>query len=176
LEGKIDILTGTLGKALGGAAGGFVAGSARAGDTPCVPAFRERSCSPTRSPATVAARRAQGDRIARNAAAALVEAQRANTPYFRDGLTRLGFQAARRPSAIVPLSSATRVRDRDEQPAARGGRVRDRVRLPGRPEGTAADPRCKISSALTRDELDRALAAFEKVGRGLGLIGEAAHA
>jgi glycine C-acetyltransferase len=43
------------------------------------------------------------------------------------------------------------------------------------PEGTARI-RVQISSALTREELDRALAAFESVGRELGLIGTAAHA
>jgi glycine C-acetyltransferase len=43
------------------------------------------------------------------------------------------------------------------------------------PEGTAR-VRVQISSALTREELDRALTAFEKAGRELGVIGEAAHA
>ncbi|MBV8750261.1 MAG: glycine C-acetyltransferase [Candidatus Eremiobacteraeota bacterium] len=173
LEGKVDILTGTLGKALGGAAGGFVAGSKALIDT-LVQRSRTQLFS-NALPATVAASALKAIELLESQPQ-LVERQRENTAYFRAGLQRLGFKPLDGPSAIVPIivgdtAFAIAMSDRLLQE----GVFVTGFGYPVVPEGTAR-VRVQISSALTRDELDRALAAFEKVGRQLGVIGEAAHA
>jgi glycine C-acetyltransferase len=173
LEGKIDILTGTLGKALGGAAGGFVAGSKALVDT-LVQRSRTQLFS-NALPATVACSALKAIELLASQPQ-LVETQRANTRYFRDGLKKLGFAPLDGPSAIVPIivgdtAFAIAMSDR----LLKEGVFVTGFGFPVVPEGTAR-VRVQISSALTRDELDRALAAFEKVGRELGVIGEAAHA
>ncbi|MDB5068969.1 MAG: 2-amino-3-ketobutyrate CoA ligase [Candidatus Eremiobacteraeota bacterium] len=173
LEGKIDILTGTLGKALGGGAGGFVAGSKALVDT-LVQRSRTQLFS-NALPATVACSALKAIELLASQPQ-LVEAQRANTRYFRDGLKKLGFKPLDGPSAIVPIivgdtAFAIAMSDRLLQE----GVFVTGFGFPVVPEGTAR-VRVQISSALTREELDRALAAFEKVGRELGVIGEAAHA
>ena len=173
LEGKIDILTGTLGKALGGAAGGFVAGSKALVDT-LVQRSRTQLFS-NALPATVACSALKAIELLASQPQ-LVEAQRANTRYFRDGLKNLGFKPLEGPSAIVPIivgdtAFAIAMSDRLLQE----GVFVTGFGFPVVPEGTAR-VRVQISSALTREELDRALAAVEKVGRELGVIGEAAHA
>jgi glycine C-acetyltransferase len=173
LEGKIDILTGTLGKALGGAAGGFVAGSKALIDT-LVQRSRTQLFS-NALPATVAASALKAiDLLA--AQPQLVETQRANVRYFRDGLKRLGFAPLEGPSAIVPIivgdtAFAIAMSDRLLQE----GVFVTGFGFPVVPEGTARI-RVQISSALNRAELDRALAAFEKVGTELGVIGKAVRA
>ncbi|HTJ28192.1 MAG TPA: glycine C-acetyltransferase [Candidatus Limnocylindria bacterium] len=168
LEGKIDIVTGTLGKALGGAAGGFVAGSRALVDT-LVQRSRTQLFS-NALPATVAASAlAAIEKL--DAHPELVEAQRANTQYFREGLRTLGFTPLEGPSAIVPIivgdtAFAIAMSDR----LLKEGVFVTGFGFPVVPEGTARI-RVQMSSALTRAELDRALAAFEKVGTELGLIG-----
>src|ERR1700681_201631 len=173
LEGKVDILTGTLGKALGGAAGGFVAGSTALVDT-LVQRSRTQLFS-NALPATIAASALRAIELL-DAQPQLVAAQRENTRYFRAGLLRLGFTPLDGPSAIVPIivgdtAFAIAMSDRLLQE----GVFVTGFGFPVVPEGTAR-VRVQISSALTRDELDRALAAFEKVGRELGIIGTTAHA
>jgi glycine C-acetyltransferase len=173
LEGQIDILTGTLGKALGGAAGGFVAGSKALVDT-LVQRSRTQLFS-NALPATVACSALKAIELLAEQPQ-LVETQRANTAYFREGLKRLGFKPLDGPSAIVPIivgdtAFAIAMSDR----LLKEGVFVTGFGFPVVPEGTARI-RVQISSALTRDELDRALAAFEKVGHELGVIGEAAHA
>ncbi len=168
LEGKVDILTGTLGKALGGAAGGFVAGSKALVDT-LVQRSRTQLFS-NALPATVAASSLKAIEILESQPQ-LVERQRENTRYFRDGLKRLGFKPLDGPSAIVPIivgdtAFAIAMSDRLLQE----GVFVTGFGFPVVPEGTAR-VRVQISSALTREELDRALAAFEHVGRELGVIG-----
>ena len=173
LEGKIDILTGTLGKALGGAAGGFVAGSAALVDT-----LIQRSRTQLFSnalPATVAASALKAIELL-EAEPQRVAAQRENVAYFRAGLKRLGFAPLEGPSAIVPIivgdtAFAIAMSDRLLQE----GVFVTGFGFPVVPEGTAR-VRVQISSALTRDELDRALAAFERVGKELGVIGKPVNA
>jgi glycine C-acetyltransferase len=169
LEGKVDILTGTLGKALGGAAGGFVAGSKALVDT-LVQRSRTQLFS-NALPATVAASSLKAIELLESQPQ-LVERQRENTRYFRAGLKRLGFEPLEGPSAIVPIivgdtAFAIAMSDR----LLKEGVFVTGFGFPVVPEGTARI-RVQISSALTREELDRALAAFEKVGRELGVIGK----
>jgi glycine C-acetyltransferase len=173
LEGKVDILTGTLGKALGGGAGGFVAGSRALVDT-LVQRSRTQLFS-NALPATIASSALKAIELLESKPQ-LVEQQRENVAYFRAGLKGLGFKPLDGPSAIVPIivgdtAFAIAMSDR----LLKEGVFVTGFGFPVVPEGTARI-RVQISSALTRDELDRALGAFAKVGRELGLIGEAAHA
>jgi glycine C-acetyltransferase len=167
LEGRIDIVTGTLGKALGGAAGGFVAGSRALIET-----LIQRSRTQLFSnalPATVASSALRAIEKLRMHPE-LVEAQRANTRYFREGLQGLGFKPLEGPSAIVPIivgDTAFAISMSDA--LLKEGVFVTGFGFPVVPEGTARI-RVQISSSLSRAELDRALAAFAKVGREAGVI------
>ena len=147
LEGKIDILTGTLGKALGGAAGGFVAGSHALVDT-LVQRSRTQLFS-NALPATVAASALK--------AIELLETRRSWSSAAREHalLSRRAraarFQAARRSQRDRPDHRRRHgLRDRDERPAAGGRRVRDRFRLPGRAGRHGAHPRPDLQRADAR--------------------------
>jgi glycine C-acetyltransferase len=171
LEGKIDVITGTLGKALGGAAGGFVAGSAALIDT-----LIQRSRTQLFSnalPATVASSALKAIELVEGRPE-LVARQRDNVAYFRAGLTGLGFKPLDGPSAIVPIivgETAFAIAMSDQ--LLNEGVFVTGFGFPVVPEGTARI-RVQISSGLSRADLDRALGAFEKVGRALGVIGKAA--
>ena len=167
LEGEVDILTGTLGKALGGAAGGFVAGSAALVDT-LVQRSRTQLFS-NALPATVAASALRAIEILETHPELLAK-QRENIAYFRAGLERLGFKPLPGPSAIVPIivgetAAAIAMSDR----LLREGVFVTGFGFPVVPEGTARI-RVQLSAALERADLDRALAAFERVGIEVGAI------
>ncbi len=170
LEGKIDILTGTLGKALGGAAGGFVAGSRALIDT-----LVQRSRTQLFSnglPPTVAASALRAVELL-DAGPHMLEKQRDNIAYFRAGLAQIGLQPLEGPSAIVPIivgetAFAIALSDR----LLREGIFVTGFGFPVVAEGTAR-VRVQISAALERSDLDRALWAFEKSGRELGLVAPA---
>jgi len=173
LEGQIDILTGTLGKALGGAAGGFVAGSAALVDT-LVQRSRTQLFS-NALPATVAASALRAIELLETRPELLAR-QRENIAYFRAGLERLGFKPLAGPSAIVPIivgetAAAIAMSDR----LLREGVFVTGFGFPVVPEG-AARIRVQLSAALDRADLDRALAAFERVGREVKAIPAAERA
>ena len=167
LTGQVDVITGTLGKALGGAAGGFVAGSAALIDI-LVQRSRPQLFS-NALPATVACSALEAiDYL--DAHPELVDRLRANTKYFRAGLERIGFRPLPGDSAIVPIvvgetAFAISTSDRLLQ---RGIFVTG-FGFPVVPEGTAR-VRVQISAALTNGEMDRALAAFREVGEELGIL------
>jgi glycine C-acetyltransferase len=168
LDGQIDILTGTLGKALGGAAGGFVAGSRALVET-LIQRSRTQLFSNALPPTVAASALRAIERL--EAEPALVERLRANTVAFRERLSALGFRPLPGPSAIVPIivgdtAFAIAMSDRLLQE----GVFVTGFGYPVVPEGTARI-RVQMSSALSGDQLGRALAAFAKVGRELGLIG-----
>jgi glycine C-acetyltransferase len=170
LAGKIDIVTGTLGKALGGAAGGFVAGSKALVDT-LVQRSRTQLFS-NALPATVASSALRAIEVLEMHPELLLK-QRENVAYFRAGLERLGFRPLAGPSAIIPIivgetSFAIAMSDR----LLREGIFVTGFGFPVVPEG-AARIRVQMSAALGRVELDTALAAFERVGHELGLLEEA---
>ncbi len=166
LTGQVDIITGTLGKALGGAAGGFVAASAALIDT-LIQRSRPQLFS-NALPATVAcSAMAAIDYL--DAHPELVRRLRENTAYFRNGLHRIGFRPLEGESAIVPIivgetAAAIAMSDR----LLKKGVFVTGFGFPVVPEGTARI-RVQISAALTQDEMDRALAAFEAVGKETGL-------
>jgi len=175
LEGKIDIITGTLGKALGGAAGGFVAGSHALIDT-----LIQRSRTQLFSnalPATVAGSAMKAIELLETHPE-LIAAQRENVRYFREGLKGRGFAPLEGESAIIPIivgetAFAIAMSDR----LLKEGVFVTGFGFPVVPEGTARI-RVQMSSALERADLDRALDVFERVGRDLGVIGStvSAHA
>jgi glycine C-acetyltransferase len=168
LDGRVDIITGTLGKALGGAAGGFVAGSAALIDM-----LIQRSRTQLFSnalPATVAASALRSIELLETRPELLARL-RDNTAFFRNGLKRLGFKPLEGPSAIVPIivgdtAFAIAMSDR----LLREGIFVTGFGFPVVPEGTARI-RVQLSAALERRQLERALAAFERVGRELGILG-----
>ncbi len=165
--GDVDIITSTLGKALGGAAGGFTASSAALCDY-LVQRSRPQLFS-NALPCTVAASalaaveelRAHPERVTR-----LHE----NARYFRDRLTELGFRPLEGSTPIIPVilgESATAIRMSDL--LLDEGVFVTGFGYPVVPKGQAR-VRCQISAAHTRDDLDQALAAFRTAGTKLGLI------
>jgi glycine C-acetyltransferase len=167
LTGQIDIITGTLGKALGGAAGGFVAGSHALVDM-LIQRSRPQLFS-NALPATVACSSlAAIDYLERHPE--LVDRLRENVAYFREGLNRLGFKPLDGPSAIVPIivgETAFAISMSDK--LLKRGVFVTGFGFPVVPEGTARI-RTQLSAALTKDEMDRALSAFEAVGKEVGLL------
>jgi len=167
LDGQVDIITGTLGKALGGAAGGFVAGSHALIDT-LIQRSRPQLFS-NALPATVACSSLEAiDYLDEHPE--LVGRLRDNTRYFREKLVALGFKPLEGDSAIVPIivgetSFAIAMSDR----LLKRGVFVTGFGFPVVPEGTARI-RVQISAKLTTDEMDRALAAFAGVGKEVGLI------
>jgi glycine C-acetyltransferase len=167
LQGQVDIITGTLGKALGGAAGGFVAGSAVLIDT-LIQRSRPQLFSNALPPTVACSSLAAIDYLDRHPQ--LVERLRANTAYFRNGLAKMGYTPLEGSSAIIPIivgdtAFAISISDKLLQ---RGVFVTG-FGFPVVPEGTARI-RVQMSAALTREEMDRALEAFEAVGRESGVL------
>ena len=165
--GEVDIITSTLGKALGGAAGGFVAGPAEVADY-----LTQRSRPQLFSnalPSTVAASALAAVRhIERHPE--LVRTLRDNATYFRERLLDLGFKPLPGGTPIVPviLGETAKAIQMSELLLAEGVFVTG-FGYPVVPQGHAR-VRCQLSAAHTRDDLDFALAAFKKVGTSLGLI------
>ncbi len=167
MVGDVDIITTTLGKALSGGAGGFVAGSSEVCDYLIQRARPQLFTNAL--PAPVAA--------AGLAAIEYLESHpervrklRDNTRYFRSGLKELGFKPLDGETPIVPVivgetAAAIRMSELllDEGVFATG------FGYPVVPQGTAR-VRCQISAAHSVDDLDEALRAFAKVGRRLSLI------
>jgi glycine C-acetyltransferase len=167
LTGQVDVITGTLGKALGGAAGGFVAGSDALIDT-LIQRSRPQLFS-NALPATVACSALEAIEYL-DAHPQLVERLRENTRYFRDALEWIGYKPLESESAIVPIivgETAAAIATSDK--LLKKGVFVTGFGYPVVPEGTARI-RVQISAALTKDEMDRALAAFESVGRESGLL------
>jgi glycine C-acetyltransferase len=167
LTGQVDVITGTLGKALGGAAGGFVAGSDALIDT-LIQRSRPQLFS-NALPATVACSSLAAIEYL-DEHPELVEKLRENTRYFREGLQRIGYKPLESESAIVPIivgETAFAIAMSDK--LLKTGVFVTGFGYPVVPEGTARI-RVQTSAALTMEEMDRALRAFESVGRETGLL------
>ncbi|MEP6687567.1 MAG: glycine C-acetyltransferase [Gemmatimonadales bacterium] len=167
LVGEIDIITSTLGKALGGAAGGFVAGSASVCDyltQRARPQLFSNALPPTVAASALASiefLEAHPDRVA---------TLRANAGYFRGRLLELGFKPLPGETPIIPvILGETADAIRMSELLLAEGVFATGFGFPVVPQGQAR-VRCQISAAHTRDDLDQALAAFSKVGRQLHLI------
>jgi glycine C-acetyltransferase len=165
--GEVDIITSTLGKALGGAAGGFVAGSAALCDM-----LTQRSRPQLFSnalPPTVASSALAAIRQLENHPE-LVGKLRDNTRYFRAAIAEAGFKPLPGETPIVPIivgetATAIKMSDMllDEGVFVTG------FGFPVVPQGQAR-VRCQLSAAHSRDDLDQAIAAFKSVGTKLGII------
>ena len=167
LLGEIDIITTTLGKALGGAAGGCVASSAALCD---VLAQRSRpQLFSNGLPPTVACSARRAVEVLREDPSR-VDRLRDITAYFRAKIAEAGFRPLEGESAIVPIivgdtAFAIRISRRllDEGVFVTG------FGYPVVPEGTARI-RVQMSATLEREHVDRAVEAFRKVGREVGLL------
>ena len=165
--GEVDIITSTLGKALGGAAGGFVAGPASLCDM-----LTQRSRPQLFSnalPPTVAASALGAIRQLEHKPE-LVRKLRDNTQYFRGAISEAGFKPLPGETPIVPIivgetATAIKMSDMllDEGVFVTG------FGFPVVPQGQAR-VRCQLSAAHSRDDLDQAIAAFKTVGTKLGII------
>jgi glycine C-acetyltransferase len=165
--GDVDIITSTLGKALGGAAGGFVAASEAVCDY-LIQRSRPQLFS-NALPCTVAGSalasvrflEAHPERVAR---------LRDNARYFRRRLADLGFQPLAGETPIIPviIGETAAAMQMSELLLDEGVFVTG-FGYPVVPQGTAR-VRCQISASHRREDLDQALAAFSQVGRKLKLI------
>ena len=165
--GRIDIITGTLGKALGGAMGGFTTGRKE-----IVELLRQRSrpylFSNSLAPSIVGASLAVLDML--NETTTLRDQLEWNVKYFKDGLRKIGLDFKDGESAIVPvmLYDAKLSQTFADEMLKEGIYVigfffpvvpKDQARI-----------RVQLSAAHKQEHLDKAIAAFEKVGRKLGVI------
>jgi glycine C-acetyltransferase len=168
LLGKMDIITGTLGKALGGGAGGFVASSRSLVDT--LSQVSRPQLFSNGVPPTVAGSALQAIRTLENRPG-LVDKLRSNVAYFRNGLKSMGFKPLESESAIIPIIiGETAQAIKVSNALLQEGVFVTGFGFPVVPEGTARI-RIQISAALDKKTMDKALAAFKKVGVGLGLPG-----
>ena len=165
--GRIDIITGTLGKALGGASGGFTSGRREV-----IELLRQRSrpylFSNTLAPAIAGASIAVLDLL--EGSTALRDRLEANTRHFRTAITAAGFQIKPGDHPIVPIMVHDAVKA--QQLSARLlelGVYAVGFFYPVVPQGQARI-RVQLSAVHEREHLDRAVAAFTQAGRELGLI------
>jgi len=167
--GRVDLITGTLGKALGGASGGYVSGPRE-----IIAWLRQRSrpylFSNSLAPAIAAASIAVLELLASDEGAALRQRLSDNCRTFRAGMEQLGFRLVPGEHAIIPvmLGDAKLATDMANRLLAEGIYVigfsfpvvpRDKARI-----------RTQMSAAHTHEHIDRALEAFAKVGRQLEVI------
>ena len=165
--GQVDVVTGTFGKALGGASGGVIAGRA-----PLIEFLRQKSrpytFSNTMPPSVVVASIEAITMIEEDPS--IVNQLRENTAYFRRRIVELGFTIleGRHPIVPVMLGEAAIAQDMSQELLKEGVYIKG-LWYPVVPKGEAR-LRAQISAAHTREDLDRALDAFSKVGKKLGVI------
>jgi glycine C-acetyltransferase len=165
--GRVDIITGTLGKALGGAMGGFTSGRKEIIDL-----LRQRSrpylFSNSLAPAIVGASNAVFDLLEESTD--LRDKLESNINYFKENIKSAGFDIKDGASAIVPimLYDAALSQTFADKLLEEGVYVIGFF-YPVVPKGQARI-RVQLSAAHTREHLDKAIAAFTKVGKELGVI------
>lgn len=169
VEGKVDIYTGTLGKALGGASGGYIAGR-----KDLVTLLRQRSrpylFSNTLAPSIAAASLKVLELLAGAEGAALRQRVRENGQRFRRAMKSLGFDLVPGEHPIIPVMLGD---------AALASRAADALLAEGVyvigfsypvVQKGKARIRTQMSAAHTAEHIDRAVAAFAKVGKALRII------
>ena len=165
--GRVDIITGTLGKALGGASGGYTSASKEV-----VEWLRQRSrpylFSNTLAPVIAAASLKVLDMLENGDE--LRKKLRSNSEYFREKMTALGFELVPGEHPIIPVmlgdaSLASKFADM----MLKEGIYVIGFSFPVVPKGQARI-RTQMSAAHNIEHIDRAIAAFEKVGKELGVI------
>lgn len=164
---RVDIITGTLGKALGGAMGGFTTGKKE-----IIELLRQRSrpylFSNSLAPHIVGASIAVLDMLSE--ATTLRDKLESNINYFKQGIKKAGLEIKDGDSAIVPvmLYDAKLSQDFANKLLEEGIYVTGFF-FPVVPKGQARI-RVQLSAAHEKEHIDKALAAFEKVGKELGVI------
>jgi glycine C-acetyltransferase len=165
VQDRVDIVTGTLGKALGGASGGYTAAHKE-----IVEMLRQRSrpylFSNSLAPSIAAAGIAMLDLL--ETSAELLQRLRENTAYFRSAMVARDFDIPESDHPIVPImiGDAVEAAAMADRLLAEGIYVRA-FSFPVVPRGKARI-RTQMSSAHSRDDLDQAITAFEKVRQQLG--------
>lgn len=164
---NVDIMTGTLGKALGGAIGGYIAGP-----QPVIDLLRQRARPYLFSnalPPSIVAAGIKAIELVENGAA-LREQLFKNAAYWRGGLERLGFDLLPGQHPIIPvmLGDAKLAQDMAARLFEEGVYVSGFF-FPVVPRGQARI-RTQMNAALTQADLDTALAAFEVAGKAVGAL------
>jgi glycine C-acetyltransferase len=169
--GRVDIITGTLGKALGGASGGFISGRAE-----LIELYRQRSrpylFSNTLAPAVAGASIAVFDLLSETTE--LRDKLEWNTKYFREKMTEAGFDITPGVHPIVPIMLGKFENDAKlSQDMARDlldeGIYVIGFYYPVVPRGQARI-RVQLSAAHEKDHIDRAIEAFTKIGKKYNVI------
>lgn len=169
--GKIDIITGTLGKALGGASGGFISGRKE-----LIEIYRQRSrpylFSNTVAPAVVGASIAVFDLLSETTE--LRDKLEENTKYFREKMTEAGFDITAGVHPIVPIMLGKFENDAKLSQDMARDLLEEGIYVigfyyPVVPKGQSRI-RVQLSAAHERHHLDRAIEAFTKIGKKHGVI------
>ncbi|WJF91815.1 glycine C-acetyltransferase [Paraburkholderia bonniea] len=166
---RVDILTGTLGKALGGASGGYVAASKEV-----IEMLRQRSrpylFSNTLTPSIAAASLKVLELLASDEGAQLRERVRANGAYFRQAMSALGFTLVPGAHPIIPVMLGdAQIASRMAQALLQEGVYVTGFSFPVVPKGRARI-RTQMSAAHTTEQINHVVDAFARVGRALGVI------
>ncbi|MDX1830103.1 MAG: glycine C-acetyltransferase [Lutibacter sp.] len=165
--GRVDIITGTLGKALGGAMGGYTTGKKE-----IIEMLRQRSrpylFSNSLAPAIVGGSLKVFEILSNDTT--LRDKLEWNTNYFKEGMTKAGFDIVKGDSAIVPvmLYDAKLSQEMANMLLEEGIYVIGFF-YPVVPKGKARI-RVQLSAAHTKEHLDKAINAFIKIGKKLGVI------
>jgi glycine C-acetyltransferase len=165
--GRVDIITGTLGKAMGGAMGGFTTGRKE-----IIEILRQRSrpylFSNSLAPSIVGASLEVFKML--DESTVLLDRLEENTNYFKAGMRRVGLPIKDGESAIVPVMLGdARLSQTMANRLLEEGVYVIGFFFPVVPKGQARI-RVQLSAAHTKDQLDLAISAFEKVGRELGVL------
>jgi glycine C-acetyltransferase len=167
VHGKIDVLTGTLGKAIGGAAGGYISGKKE-----LISFMRQKARTYIFSnslPAPIVYGASAAFSLLMNDKS-IVKRLHKNTAYFRKEIVKLGFTILEGDHPIVPimLGEAAVAQDMSKELLKAGVYIKG-LWFPVVPKGEAR-LRAQISAALDKNDIDRALEAFEKVGKKMKVI------
>ncbi len=165
--GRVDILTGTLGKALGGASGGYTSGRKE-----IIAMLRQRSrpylFSNALAPAIACASIAVFDLLESDQK--LRKTLHENARYFRAGLTKMGFTLKKGDTPIIPVMlGEAKLAEKFAAKMLEHGIYVIGFSFPVVPKGQARI-RTQMSAIHTKKDLDKALEAFESVGKELGVI------
>ena len=169
VEGRVDIITGTLGKALGGSSGGYTSGHKE-----IIELLRQRSrpylFSNTLAPSIAAASIKVMELLVSDEGLELCRRVKENGEHFRREMTKLGFTLAGKDHPIVPVMLGdAQLAGRMAEELLKEGIYVIGFSFPVVPKGKARI-RTQMSAAHTTAQIDRAVAAFAKVGKALGAI------
>lgn len=165
--GKIDVLTGTLGKAIGGAAGGYISGKRE-----LISYLRQKSRPYTFSnslpPSIIFGAMAAFELLSKDKS--IVTRLHQHTAYFRREITKLGFKIIEGEHPIVPIMLGEAAVAQEMSAALlKAGVYIKGLWFPVVPRGEAR-LRTQISASLRKRDIDRALEVFEKVGKKMKVI------